>query len=450
VSTRPFARPTRALAALSATAPARALAAALAVLAFAALAVVALPGPARAAQLPAQAETSESIGGTLQERTAENERIPVEGVRITVEGEDFSEEVETDAEGRWEVQLPGPGEYTATLDEDTLPDGLGLRDPEDNPWTGEVREGRSQVIRFNLGEGTTSGSSMLERAVERGAAGLRFGLLLALAAVGLSLIFGTTGLTNFAHAEQVTLGGLLGFTFAATLELPMAVAAVLTFCCGAVFGWVQDAVLWRPLRRRGLPLIPTMVVTIGLSLFMGAVLQAFYGSSPRSFPGGSEVVAIGPTRLTGRDYISMAVALAILLAVGYVLLRTRWGKATRAVADNPALASASGIDIDGVIRGVWTMGAALAALGGLLLGLSQQVSSRMGLNLLLLMFAAVVLGGLGTAFGAMVGAVVIGVVIEVSTLVVPAEIKNLGALVILIVILLFRPQGILGRRERIG
>ncbi len=411
-----------------------------------ALAVVLLPsGQAGAGEQP-----SESIGGTLEERTADDERNPVEGVVITIEGDDFSGEGETDADGEWSVELPGPGEYTATLDEDSLPDGLELRDPDDNPWSGDINEGRSQVVRFNLGEGNDSGASAVERMAERGAAGLRFGLLLALSAVGLSLIFGTTGLTNFAHAEQVTFGGLLGYTFAATLDLPTAVAAILTLLCGAAFGWAQDSTLWGPLRRRGIGLIPMMIVTIGLSLFIRALLQAFYGSSPRAFPGAPEVIPIGPTRLTERDYITMAVATVILIAVGFVLLRTRWGKATRAVADNPALASASGINVDGVIRGVWTIGAALAALGGMLLGMSQQVSSQMGLNLLLLIFAAVVLGGLGTAFGAMLGAIVVGIFIEVSTLVIPAEIKNVGALAILIVILLVRPQGVLGRRERIG
>jgi branched-chain amino acid transport system permease protein len=411
---------------------------------------VMMAGPWSDSQAHAQEPPGESIGGTLIDRTASDERSPVEGVHILVEGDGFSEQVQTDKDGAWQVILPGPGRYTATLDEDTLPADLTLRNRDDNPWSGEIRAGRSQIIRFNLGEGTHTSASTIDRALERAAIGLRFGLLLALASVGLSLIFGTTGLTNFAHAEQVALGGLLGYTFGATLGLPLAVAAVLTFVCGAAFGWLQDTALWGPLRRRGVGLIPMMIVTIGLSLFMRSFLQAFYGSSPRSFPGNQHVIRLGPTRLTGQDYLSMGVAVVILVAMGYLLLRTRWGKATRAVSDNSALASASGINVDVVIRGVWTLGAALAALGGMLLGLSQQISPQMGLNMLLLMFAAVVLGGIGTAFGAMIGAIIIGVVIEVSTLVVPTEIKYLGGLIILIVILLIRPQGILGRRERIG
>jgi neutral amino acid transport system permease protein len=136
--------------------------------------------------------------------------------------------------------------------------------------------------------------------------------------------------------------------------------------------------------------------------------------------------------------------------VAWALLRTRLGKATSAVADNPALAAASGIDVDRVIRVVWTAGAMLAGLAGILLGLAQQVNFQMGFQILLLMFAAVTLGGLGTAFGALIGSLVVGMFISVSTLWIPIELKNVGALAILIVILLVRPQGILGRAQRVG
>jgi len=129
---------------------------------------------------------------------------------------------------------------------------------------------------------------------------------------------------------------------------------------------------------------------------------------------------------------------------------TRLGKATRAVADNPALAAASGIDVDRVIRLVWAVGAALAGLAGVLLGIAQQVNYAMGFNILLLLFAAVTLGGLGSAPGALLGSLIIGLFIQLSTLWVSPELKNVGALGVLIVILLVRPQGILGRAERIG
>jgi neutral amino acid transport system permease protein len=126
------------------------------------------------------------------------------------------------------------------------------------------------------------------------------------------------------------------------------------------------------------------------------------------------------------------------------------GKATRAVADNPALSSSTGINVDRVIALVWTGGAALAGLSGFLLGMTQGFDYQLGFKILLLVFAAVTLGGLGTIWGALLGSLVVGLFIELSTLVIPSELKFAGALAVLIVVLLFRPQGLLGRAERIG
>jgi branched-chain amino acid transport system permease protein len=126
------------------------------------------------------------------------------------------------------------------------------------------------------------------------------------------------------------------------------------------------------------------------------------------------------------------------------------GKASRAVADNPALAAASGIDVERVINVVWILGAVLAGYAGVMMGLNQGVQFIMGSDTLLLIFAAVTLGGLGTAFGAIVGSMIVGLFIQLSTLIIPTELKYVGALAVLIIILLVRPQGIMGRKERIG
>ena len=151
------------------------------------------------------------------------------------------------------------------------------------------------------------------------------------------------------------------------------------------------------------------------------------------------------------DVASMGTSIVVLLAFAFFLLRTRIGKATRAVSDNPSLAAASGIDVDRVIRIVWVTGAVLAGLSGILWAYFRPgVSWDMGFQILLLIFAAVTLGGLGTAFGALVGSIIVGLFIELSTLWLPSDLKYVGALIVLILVLLFRPQGILGRRERIG
>jgi branched-chain amino acid transport system permease protein len=145
----------------------------------------------------------------------------------------------------------------------------------------------------------------------------------------------------------------------------------------------------------------------------------------------------------------MVVSVLILVAVGIGLTRTRAGRAMRAVSDNKDLAESSGIDVEKVITQVWVFGGALAALAGTFFGF-DQVKWDLGTRILLLIFAAVTLGGLGTAFGALVGALLVGVVINLSTLVIDSELKNMTALIVLIFALLLRPQGLLGKKQRIG
>jgi len=148
--------------------------------------------------------------------------------------------------------------------------------------------------------------------------------------------------------------------------------------------------------------------------------------------------------------IATIIGVVLIMLTILWLTRSTLGKASRAVSDNPALASASGIDVEKIILVVWVLGAFLAGFAGIMMGLNQGVQFIMGSDTLLLIFAAVTLGGLGTAYGAIVGSMVVGLFIQLSTLFIPTELKYVGALVVLIVILLVKPQGILGRRERIG
>ena len=298
------------------------------------------------------------------------------------------------------------------------------------------------------------GDSFGDQIIQSIAQGLRLGLLLALASVGLSLIYGTTGLSNFAHAEQVTLGGMVAYGLCNVAGINLWVGIVLTTLICGFSGFLQDFVMWKPLRKRGLGLTQMMIVTIGLSLAAQYAFQYFVGASQqkvvvRNF----DVVELGPIRLTGMSFVAMGVALVAIGIVGYVLLYTRVGQATRAVSDNPALAAASGIDVDKIIRMVWIVAAGLAGLGGVFYALvvSNGIRWDTGMQILLLLFAAVTLGGLGTAFGAFVGAIIIGLVVELAgPLGAPGDLKYAVALVILIVLLMVRPQGLLGRAGRVG
>ncbi|WP_246142278.1 ABC transporter permease subunit [Lacisediminihabitans profunda] len=392
----------------------------------------------------------------------------VAGVKVTITGpKGFNSAVVTGADGKATVPLDKPGTYKVALDASSIPAGAGAV-LGTNPRDVSVGVGNQGVpAYFLLGSAattpspgstakpspgsTSSGTSFGELALQRVATGLIFGLLLALASIGVSLIYGTTGLNNFAHGELVTFGALVGYIVSGTMHLPgwLGILAALVF--GGVFGYLQDLGLWKPLRKRGVGLIPLMIVSIGLSLALRYIYQFVFGPGLLVTPSdNSSFLTLGPVHLRFTDVSSPVVCIVVLLLVAFALLRTRIGKATRAVSDNRSLAAATGINVERVIRIVWVAGGALAGLSGALIGYYQPINWETGGSILLLIFAAVTLGGLGTAFGALIGSLVIGLLVDLSTLFIPSNMKFVAALAALIVILIFRPQGILGRRDRIG
>ena len=267
------------------------------------------------------------------------------------------------------------------------------------------------------------------------------------------VIFGTTGLTNFAHGEILTFAGLLTYYLSAIVKLPVLLAAPLAVLLSALIaGYLQDKFLWKPLRKRGTGLIAMLVVSIGFAIFLRYFFLFIFGGDTRQLPqyAGQAGLELGPVNITPKSILTTVIGILFIIFATLWLLRTRMGKASRAVADNPALASASGIDVQKVILAVWVLGAALAGYAGVIVTINQGVSFLMGQDMLLLIFAAVTLGGLGTANGALVGSLIIGLFVQLSTLFIPTELKYVGALIVLILILIVRPQGILGRKERIG
>ena len=385
------------------------------------------------------------------------------GVKITIDGNGENVVVETDKSGKWNAAVTTAGTYTITLDEKTLPSGVTLKG--DAAQTRDITLGFTKGAIFAVNGGDSgssdSGASQADtasqgfnwdRLAQQVVSGLRLGLLLALASIGLSLIYGTTGLSSFSHAEQVTLGGLLGYTFANVLGLNIFLTIFIVMVITGATGYVQDAVIWKPLRKKGLSLTQMIIVTIGLALALQYTFQMIWGAKTiRIMKNNPATFTVGPVTLTYESLWAMGLAVIVLILVGLFLLKTRTGRATRAVSDNPALAAASGIDVDRIIRLVWVIATALAGLSGVCLGLVLNgINWQTGMQLLLLMFAAVTLGGLGTAFGALVGSLIIGMTVELANFVVPGDFKYATALVLLIIILLVRPQGIFGRKERIG
>ncbi|MBK5239583.1 MAG: branched-chain amino acid ABC transporter permease, partial [Actinomycetales bacterium] len=338
--------------------------------------------------------------------------------------------------------------YTVTLDESTLPAGVIVS--EGTPSV-EAEFGLSgdKSVNFFLGEGQRVIVSFSDQLIARFFDGINFGLMLALASIGVSLVFGTTGLSNFSQAEMVTFGALAALFLSTAVGLSIWIALPLAVVASGAFGWSLDAGIWKPLRKKGVGLVQMMIVSIGLSLALRYVFLFFVGGATLQLEGvgGPEIPIIGPVSLAVSDIVSMIISVVVLAGVGWWLLRTRIGKATRAISDNPSLAAASGIDVDGVIRIVWILSGALAGLAGILWAYFRPgIKWDMGGQILLLIFAAVTLGGLGTAFGALVGSIIVGIMVEVSSLFVPSDLKYIGALLVLILVLLVRPQGILGRK----
>jgi neutral amino acid transport system permease protein len=425
--------------------------------------------------MPGLAQDGSGVTVTLQYTDpATGQRTPVAGASFSVFdelGELVGADI-TDAEGVVLIPVPGRGVYTIDIDPASLPEGVALSNPDRTVGTVDVQEGETVRALFALiaGEGAAAGSTVtLSRVLQLAFDGLKEGLFLAMMAIGLSLIFGTTGLVNFAHAEMVTWGmlvayffnviglvGIFGFMegwpapFGGPVELIGATAIAVVF--GGAMGWAFDAGIFNRLRGRGTSLIAQMVVSIGLAIVVRYTYLYIFAGNPRFFRSyaGQESISLGSVQVVPKNLVAMIITVVVLVLVGLGLQRTRTGRSLRAVADNRDLAESSGIDVQKVIRLVWVAGGALAALGGIFFAQSNVIQWDGGSRILLLIFAGVTLGGLGTAYGALVGSVVVGLGISLSTLFIPVELKNIGALILLAVILLARPQGILGQKERIG
>ena len=407
-----------------------------------------------------------SVLGRICDRR-DTPQTPVAGVAITVEdGEgNVVGEATTGEDGTFEIPLPGTAvenlgkKYVVILDEESLPEGSSLADEGSTEREIQINLDNDFTVAFPVGE-LEKGTGKATQALQLLVGGIVFSVLLAMSALGLSMIFGTTGLTNFAHGELITFGAMIALAVDQLpgairifgVNLTVIIALFVTFLVSGAFGWLNDAALWRPLRRRGTGVIAMMIVSIGLSIFLRSIFQYVGGAQSRNYSQYSDVTPyeIGPLLVTPKEIAVAVIGMLILVATTLLLQYSRLGKATRAVADNPALASASGINVERVIMVVWIGGAALAGLAGGLLGVTQGFNYQLGFKILLLVFAAVVLGGLGTIWGAILGAFVIGTLVEVSTLFIPAELKYVGALAVLIIVLLIRPQGLLGKAQRVG
>ena len=280
--------------------------------------------------------------------------------------------------------------------------------------------------------------------------GLVSGSYFALGAVGLTLVYGTLKLVNFAHGDMLTFGAYIAFWVSVSLAAPVLVGILAAVAAGAALGVASDRILWRPLREREGGLLQMLLVAIGLAFVLRNGIQLVAGTEPRRL----DVDVTSSVRLLGlrigeTELLVVISGFVVLTLVAVMLKRTTLGKQMRALSDNPDLAEVTGIDTDRIVIATWLLAGGLAGLAGVLFTSAIGViTPNIGFFLLLSLFAAVILGGIGNAYGALAGGVLIGLVQEWSTLLFEARWKVAVGFVVLILVLIVRPQGIFGREER--
>jgi branched-chain amino acid transport system permease protein len=280
--------------------------------------------------------------------------------------------------------------------------------------------------------------------------GIVTGTYFALGAVGLALVFGVLRLVNFAHGDLLTFAAYMALLFNVTLHVPIVLALALGTLATSALAVASELVLWRPMRARRAGGFQLLLITIGLAFVIRNGIQLFAGSLPRTLHVNvtSALTLFGHVRIGRTQLIAVVVGLVALVLVGLLLRTTRTGKEMRALADNMSLAEVSGIDTQRVILVTWAVAGGLAGLAGVVSAAAIGVMTpTFGWVLLLSLFAAAVLGGLSSAYGALAGGLLLGLVEEWSTMFVDSRWKFAVGFGILIVALLVRPTGLLGRPE---
>jgi neutral amino acid transport system permease protein len=281
---------------------------------------------------------------------------------------------------------------------------------------------------------------------QRSLNGLSLGAIFALGAVGLTLVYGILRLVNFAHGDYLTFGAYIAYLFNVTLHLPLVVGVLMAIIVTAALGIALERIMWAPMRKRGGGTLQMLLLAIGLAFVLRYGIQFIWGASLRQLDVDrtASVQFLG-LRIGRTELIVMLVGIATMVAVGLMLKVTLLGKRMRALSDSIELAETSGIDTSRVILWTWFFAAGLAGLAGVFAGALTQVQPELGFQLLLPIFAAVILGGIGNAFGALVAGLVLGLMIEWSTLFLDSNLKLMTGFVVLIFILIVRPDGIFAR-----
>jgi neutral amino acid transport system permease protein len=290
----------------------------------------------------------------------------------------------------------------------------------------------------------------LHDVAQTGLNGLSLGAIYALGAVGLTLVYGILKLVNFAHGDFLTYGAYMAFLVNVTWGAPLIVAVFWAMLMTALLGILFERLLWGPMRAKRAGLLQLLLMSIGLAFLLRAIVQWFWGTEIRTLDvDATSSVEILGLRIGETELIVVVVGLAVLIGVGLMLRLTLLGKRMRALSDDLELAETAGIDTRRVVLWTWVFAGALAGLAGVMAASITALSPEMGFELLLPIFAAVILGGIGDAFGALAAGMVIGVMTEWSTLVIDARWKIAVGFLVLLLVLIIRPQGVFGRAKAI-
>jgi neutral amino acid transport system permease protein len=304
----------------------------------------------------------------------------------------------------------------------------------------------------------------LQEVAQRGVNGLSLGAIYALGAVGLTLVYGILKLVNFAHGDFLTFGAYMAYIVNVGWGLPLVYGVLFAIVTTALLGIFLEKVMWGPMRSKGAGMLQLLLMAIGLAFLIRYTIQFVpsigsggidwdspaWGTSLLNYDvDRSSTVEFLGLRIGQTALIVIVVGVLTLTATGLMLRFTLLGKRMRALSDNLDLAETTGINTSRVILWTWIFAAGLAGLAGVFAGAITQLQPELGFELLLPIFAAVVLGGIGNAFGALAAGILLGVVIEWSTFFVDSGLKLAVGFVVLIVVLVVRPQGIFGRARAV-
>jgi neutral amino acid transport system permease protein len=311
------------------------------------------------------------------------------------------------------------------------------------PWLGGV----AVIVAIFLVLVATKG---IHDVAQTGINGLSLGAIYALGAVGLTLVYGILKLVNFAQGDFLTFGGYMAYLVNVTWGAPLVVAVFWAMLMTALLGILFERLLWGPMRAKHAGFLQLILMSIGLAFLLRAVVQWFWGTEIRILDvNTTDTVDFLGLRIGQTELIVVIVGLVVLVAVGLMLRYTLLGKRMRALSDDLDLAETAGIDTRRVILYTWVFAGTLAGLAGVLAAAITSLYPELGFELLLPIFAAVILGGIGDAFGALAAGLVIGVMTEWSTLVIDARWKTAVGFLVLVIVLIVRPQGIFGRAKAI-